>query len=105
VTVTATSKKAGSAVIKNVTTGKSVTHTFTSQSASLCETNAEWIVEDFESGSSLVPFADFGSVTFKDATVNGATGVSGATIINLRQSGSVLTDCSASGTSVTCDYV
>jgi hypothetical protein len=104
VTVTASSKKTGTAVIKNETTGKSVTHSFTSATASLCETNAEWIVEDFEEGSSLVPFADFGTVTFEDATVNGQ-GVTGATIIDLRQSGKVLTSCSASGESVTCSYV
>ncbi|KAM0814020.1 putative Aspergillopepsin-2 [Seiridium cardinale] len=105
VTVTAASKKTGTAVIKNDTTGKSVTHSFTSGTASLCEENAEWIVEDFEEGSSLVPFADFGTVTFSEATVNSGTGVSGATIIDLRQSGKVLTSCSASGESVTCAYV
>jgi hypothetical protein len=42
-----------------------VTHTFSGETAgSLCEYNAEWIVEDFEEGSSLVEFADFGTVTF-----------------------------------------
>lgn len=48
--------------------GKSVTHTFTSQSKALQELNAEWIVEDFESGGALVPFANFGTVTFTGAT-------------------------------------
>ncbi|KAI1845560.1 hypothetical protein JX265_011670 [Neoarthrinium moseri] len=104
VTVTASSKKTGTAVIKNETTGKSVTHSFTSGTASLCQTNAEWIVEDFEEGSSLVPFADFGTVTFTDATVNGKA-ISSPTIIDLRQSGKVLTSCSASSESVTCSYV
>ncbi|KAI0121096.1 acid proteinase [Xylariales sp. AK1849] len=104
-TVTATSKKTGTAVLKNTTTGKSVTHTFTAQTKALCQTNAEWIVEDFEEGSSLVPFCDFGTVNFKGATVNGDTGVTGATIIDLRQSGKVLTSCSASGESVSCSYV
>lgn len=68
VTVTATTTTAGTAVVKNVTKGTSVTHTFTSQSAALQELNAEWIVEDFESGGALVPFADFGTVTFTGAT-------------------------------------
>lgn len=63
-TVTVTSTTGGSAVIENETTGKTVTHTFTGQTGSLCQTNAEWIVEDFESGGELVPFADFDSVTF-----------------------------------------
>ncbi|KAH9889233.1 acid proteinase [Xylariomycetidae sp. FL2044] len=104
-TVTATSKKGGTAVLENQTTGKTVTHTFSSQSASLCETNAEWIVEDYSSGSSLVPFADFGEVTFTGASVNGGTGVSGATIIDIQQSSQVLTSCSTSGSSeVVCTY-
>jgi hypothetical protein len=47
-------------VIKNNTKGTSVSKSITS-TAALCEENAEWIVEDFESGSSLVPFANFGA--------------------------------------------
>lgn len=107
-TVTATSTGAGSAVIENVSTGKTVTHTFSGESNKLCETNAEWIVEDFESGNSLVPFANFGTVTFTGAsatTSSGSVGVSGATIIDIKQGSTVLTDCSASGSSVTCSYV
>jgi hypothetical protein len=87
-----------------------VSHSFSGAQveASLCEQNAEWIVEDFESGSSLVPFANFGSVTFSGASAvkSGATvGVTGATIIDLEQN-TVLTDCSLVGSSgVTCSYV
>lgn len=47
VTVTATTTKSGTAVIKNNTKGTSVSKTITS-SAALCEENAEWIVEDYE---------------------------------------------------------
>jgi hypothetical protein len=65
VTVTASSKTTGTAVIKNVSTGVTVTHTFTGGvDGSLCEYNAEWIVEDFEDNNALVTFADFGTVTF-----------------------------------------
>ncbi|ORY70289.1 acid proteinase [Pseudomassariella vexata] len=107
-TVTATSTKTGTAVIKNVSTGKSVTHTFTTQSAALCQTNAEWIVEDFSSGNSLVPFADFDSVTFTGASVTTSSGtgsVSGAEILDIQQSNKVLTSCSTSGSStVICNY-
>ena len=47
-----------------------VTHTFSGESdGSLCEYNAEWIVEDFEEGDSLVEFADFGTVTFVRKTL------------------------------------
>ncbi|KAF7536000.1 hypothetical protein G7054_g4892 [Neopestalotiopsis clavispora] len=107
-TVTATSKSAGTAVIENVTKGTTVTHSFSGETDTLCETNAEWIVEDFSSGNSLVPFADFGTVTFTDAsatTSSGTVGVSGATIIDIKQDGEVLTECSTSGTSeVICTY-
>lgn len=48
-TVTATSTKAGSAVIQNLSTGVTVTKALTS-TAALQEGNAEWIVEDFSSG-------------------------------------------------------
>lgn len=109
-TVTASSKSAGSATIKNNSKGTSVTHTFSGESNQLCETNAEWIVEDFESGNSLVPFANFGTVTFTGAsatTTSGSTvGVSGAQILDIEQGSTVLTDCSTSGSStVTCKYV
>jgi len=111
-TVTAASTKSGSAKIENLTTGKTVTHSFSGESNALCETNAEWIVEDFEecgSSCSLVPFANYGTVTFSaaTATVNGATVNAGTnpTIIDMQSSsGSVLSSCSASGSTVTCSY-
>ncbi|KAI0376003.1 peptidase A4 family-domain-containing protein [Hypomontagnella monticulosa] len=104
-TVTASSKSAGTAVIENETTGQKVSHSFSGESDALCQTNAEWIVEDYSSGGSLVSFADFGTVQFTGASVNGGTGVSGATIIDIQQSSKVLTDCSTSGSStVVCEY-
>ncbi|KAJ3346016.1 hypothetical protein HDU83_003512 [Entophlyctis luteolus] len=110
VTVTATSKTSGTATIKNVTTGKSVSHTFSNEGSlgSLCETNAEWIVEDFEENGGLVEFADFGKVTFSSAsatTSSGSVGPSGATIIDIKQGSSVLTSVSAGSSSVTVTYV
>ncbi|KAF3763874.1 proteinase aspergillopepsin II, partial [Cryphonectria parasitica EP155] len=107
-TVTATSTSKGTAVIENVTTGKSVTYSFTNTEGDLCEYDAEWIVEDFEEGLSLVPFADFDSVEFTDAyaTSGSSTIEAGSgSIIDIRQSGTVYTSCSASGETVTCDYV
>lgn len=100
---------AGTAKITNNSNGKSVTHSFSNEGSEgdLCETNAEWIVEDFESGSSLVSFADFGTVKFTDASANsGEVSLSGAEILDIKQSSKVLTDCSLDGTSgVTCKYV
>lgn len=66
-TVTASTPFTGSAVIQNLSNGEEVTKAIVSLSA-LCEENAEWIVEDYEEGSSLVPFANFGTVEF---TVSG----------------------------------
>lgn len=110
VTVTAASKSSGTAVIENVTTGKTVSHTFSSGSTqgSLGEVNAEWIVEDFESGGSLVNFANFGTVTFTgaQATDNGSkVGPSGATLIDIKQNGNVLTSSSVTSSSVKVSYV
>ncbi|KAF2759369.1 putative aspergillopepsin [Pseudovirgaria hyperparasitica] len=108
-TVTASSVSGGSATVTNESTGKTVTHTFTAQSAHLCETNAEWIVEDFSSSGGLVPFADFGKVEFTGAsasTGSATVGVTGASILDIKQSGTVLTSCAVSGSSgVVCDYV
>ena len=57
----------------------------------------------------MVTFANFGTVTFTGASAvkSGATvGVTGATIIDIRQGSTVLTDCAISGSSgVTCKYV
>jgi len=108
ITVTAATTKSGTAVIKNVSKGTSVSKSITSSSA-LCEENAEWIVEDFESGSSLVPLANWGTVTFTGALatfVNGSTiGPSGATLIDLKQGSTVYSSVSTTSTSVTVTYV
>ncbi|KAJ5332688.1 hypothetical protein MYU51_015379 [Penicillium brevicompactum] len=108
VTVDATSKTRGTAVIENVSNGQSVTHTFNGGvDGDLCEYNAEWIVEDFESNGELVPFVDFGAVTFSSAsaTKNGrSVGPSGATLMDIQQSSSILTSSSLTSNSVTVKY-
>ncbi|KAL9107937.1 MAG: hypothetical protein Q9227_007259 [Pyrenula ochraceoflavens] len=90
-TVTATSLSAGTAVLENLTTGQTVSKSLTAPSSSshLGGQNAEWIVEDFESGNSLVPFANFGTVLFTGAsasTSSSTEGTSGATIIEIQNS-------------------
>lgn len=109
-TVTAQSTSSGIATIDNLSTGQTVSHSFSGESSELCETDAEWIIEDFSSGSSLVPFADFTTVIFTDVSVTTADGttlgVTGATILDIRQNDNVLTECSTKGDStVTCSYV
>ncbi|GJE98817.1 peptidase A4 family-domain-containing protein [Phanerochaete sordida] len=106
-TVTASSTTKGTAVITNNSNGKSVSKSISSSSA-LCEQDAEWIVEDFEEGNSLVPFANFGTVTFTGAsakTASSSVGPSSANIIDIQQNGKTLTSVSTSGSSVTVSYV
>ncbi|KAI1425614.1 peptidase A4 family-domain-containing protein [Xylaria sp. FL1777] len=108
VTVTKTSTSGGTTTITSG--GKSASHTFSGQSTKLQGASAEWIVEDFLSGNSLVPFANFGTVTFTGATaiINGATvsasSDSPVTIDLVSSSGSVLTGTSISGSTVTVSY-
>ena len=108
VTVSADSLTSGTAIIENTTTGKKVSHTFTNQNASLCETNAEWIVEDFESNGSQVDFANFDKVVFSNAVAtlkDGSTvGPTGADILDIKMNNTIYTDCSADDSSVTCSY-
>ncbi|KAJ4388803.1 hypothetical protein N0V93_006263 [Gnomoniopsis smithogilvyi] len=116
-TVLASATTNGAAHIENLTTGKAVSQAMTvSSAAALCETNAEWIIEDFESCDSSgncpqVPFANFGSVTFTQSlavqggtTVTPATG-SGLQVLDLYQNSQVLTNCAVSGETVACTYV
>jgi len=107
-TAVVASATSGTVTIENVSTGVTVSKALTS-SARLCQENAEWIVEDFEEGSSLVPFANFGTVEFTNAeavTTAGTTvGPSGAVVIDLEQNSKVLTSVSTGSTSVTVTYV
>lgn len=110
ISVHATSIVTGTATVDNLSTGQSVTHTFSEPGLQLplCEQNAEWIVEDFLQNGSQVPFSNFGTVTFSNATAihNGkAVGPSGATIYDIKQNGKVLTHSSDTANSVTVAYV
>ncbi|KAG9029934.1 hypothetical protein FRB95_004730 [Tulasnella sp. JGI-2019a] len=106
-TVTATSTKAGTAVITNNTTGKTVTKSLTSSYA-LCEENAEWIVEDYEEGSSLVTLANFGTVTFTGASAGlvagGTLGPATADTIDIEQSSKILTSVTVGTSTVAVTY-
>ncbi|KAI1114155.1 peptidase A4 family-domain-containing protein [Nemania sp. NC0429] len=108
VTVTKTSATGGTTTIS--ANGRSASHTFSNQRTQLQGASAEWIVEDFTSGSSLVPFANFGTVTFTGATavINGATVQASSdnpvNIVLVSSSGSALTSTSWSGSSVTVVY-
>lgn len=107
-TVTTNSLTGGTATVTNKSNGQSVSYTFSGQTDSLCETNAEWIMEDLSGGSGLLNFADFGS----DFTISGAAALSngalvdttGATIMDIYQNKEVLTSTTASGTNVIISY-
>jgi hypothetical protein len=106
-TVTATSKNSGTVALENLNTGQSVSQTISNRPEQLCLNDAEWIVEDYSEGDSLVPFANFHSVEFTSASaVSGGARLdaSGATIVDISQNGKVLTACSASGSDVSCTY-
>lgn len=107
--VDASSKTVGVATLKNLSTGKTVSHTFTNTPSTLCETNAEWIVEAFQESGSQVELADFGTVTFTGASASGSSGTIGpsnAQILDISpdSGNTVLTNCKAGSSTVTCSY-
>jgi hypothetical protein len=112
VSITVSSSTKGVVVVDNESTGVSKTKTLSAPeaTASLGGQNAEWIVEDFLSGSSMVPFADFNTVTFTGAEATTASGstvdLDDAIIIDIKSGNTVYTDCEIdSSTSVSCTYL
>jgi hypothetical protein len=105
--VSASSRTSGVVTVENETTGKSSNHTYSNASgATLCLETAEWIVERFTTDTathSLIPLADFGNVTFEDATV-GNTGIQGMnfTMFEMITNTSTLAVCEVDGSSVVC---
>ena len=97
----------GVAVITNETKNQTVSQYITS-TYPLCQQDAEWIVEDFDLGGEMVPFADFGTVTFTSATAQRSglpeEGPQNAKIYDIIQD-EVLTSVSIDGSSVTVTYL
>ncbi|CAG8009608.1 unnamed protein product [Penicillium nalgiovense] len=82
----------GAAIIENKSSGQSVTKTLSAPSAdaTLAGQNAEWIVEDFNTGSSMVPLVNFDRVDFTgaQAEAGGAKyGVKNAAVLDIQQNG------------------
>ena len=94
-------------MIENLTNGQQVSQQLSSSYA-LCEENAEWIVEDYEEGGSLVAFCDFGTVAFTNAYATTTSGShispDGAQIIEIEQNGKVLTGVTENSNGVTITY-
>jgi hypothetical protein len=106
--VVSTSPTSGTAYISNLSTGQTVSKDFWNQSVPLCQQNAEWIVEDFSTNGSLIPFAGFSDVHITDSSwvANGtAFGLQGAIEVNIQQNNKVMTHCVVSGADrVDCSY-
>jgi len=104
VTISATTLAKGTVTLENTTTGKSVSKSLSAPSSSshLGGQNAEWIVEDFDSGGSEVSFANFGTVTFTGcsaSTASSSEGLGSASVIDIKQSSTVLTSVTIASTS------
>ncbi|KAJ7890754.1 acid proteinase [Mycena leptocephala] len=109
-TVTATSTTTGTAVVENLSSGQSSTVSLTTP-LPLCLENAEWIVQDFQESTFLIPFANFGSITFTDASATtqsgGTVGPSGpgSHLIDMVQRSLHFASASSAASSVTVDYL
>ncbi|CAK7274701.1 hypothetical protein SEPCBS57363_006297 [Sporothrix epigloea] len=108
-TATAVNTRMGSVIIENKTTAQSVVHTFVGEMQPLCQTSAEWIIEDYSVGGELVGLCDWGRATFTDCEAKQFSGttasLSDATIYDISGNGNVMTDCSIFGNDiVTCKY-
>ena len=108
--VTSTSSTAGTAVLKNLSTGKQVSQALTAPSSSskLGGQNAEWIVEAYESGGQQVTLANFGTVHFTSTSAKTSSGssisASGAQIIEIKNGNTVETGVTISGSTVAVQY-
>ncbi|KAJ5224954.1 Concanavalin A-like lectin/glucanases superfamily [Penicillium chermesinum] len=95
-TVQSSSPSEGVAMIENKSTGQKVTKSLSapSSTATLGGQNAEWIVEDFNSGNAMVPLVNFGKVTFTGAQAEADGedyGVqSSAQVLDIQQNGKIL---------------
>lgn len=107
--VTASSSTKGSVVLENTTTGKSFSKTVTS-SDKLCNTDAEWILEDVTFSDDNTGLANFGSVTFSDIAMkiggSNSSSLEGADIMDIQDDeGNKLTSSKVSGSTVVVTYV
>ena len=101
ISIASSDASTGAVVLVNESTGQLVTQHVSAPNPSsiLAGQNAEWIVEDYESGGSLVSFANLGAVLFSNCIAGDSNGDSlgtdGATIVEIvDRSGNVLTDVS-----------
>lgn len=114
-TATVTSPTSGTLVITNNSKGFTVSQDVTSTSASLCQTNAEWIVEDYGSNE-FDEIPNFQTVLFTSASATTLDGVQvtpgggDATIFDIElfspdfAEDEIMTNTSVDGDTVTITY-
>ncbi|EKM49843.1 uncharacterized protein PHACADRAFT_106079, partial [Phanerochaete carnosa HHB-10118-sp] len=96
VSIAVTNTTSVTVVITNESTGDIITET--ASTGTLCMGEADWVIENIGVDAGLPPLADFGTINFTDvsaATSSGPLDITGATILNIEQNGTVLTSVSA----------
>ncbi|KAM0449947.1 hypothetical protein ACHAPV_006862 [Trichoderma viride] len=117
-TINAYGPSSGSAILDNLSTGQSVSHTFTNADAPpdapLCQKSVDWIVEDYNNSggndTGIVASPDYGTITIRNASAQGSTGKvtpEGGELIELfdTRTSTVLLQCSVENEEVICKYV
>ncbi|OAA81759.1 proteinase aspergillopepsin II [Akanthomyces lecanii RCEF 1005] len=102
--VNATSANSGTSTLENLTTGRHITTPYRNMRESLCQSDAEWILEY---GGDSQTFANFGEWDFYDTSATsrqGSVGADGSRITNVQIDGQTLTNCQANGQGVQCAY-
>lgn len=102
--VNATSANSGTSTLENLTTGRHITTPYRNMRESLCQSDAEWILEY---GGDSQTFADFGEWDFYDTKATsrrGSVGAVGSRITNVQIDGQTLTNCQADSQGVQCAY-
>lgn len=94
-TVHAQSYTSGTTTVENLSNGKSVSQTFTSETNyPLCETDAEWILEDWTQNGQPVPLYNWGTISIFDTIAKNPDGqvtAAGSNIVNININGQTLT--------------
>ncbi|CEJ91864.1 hypothetical protein VHEMI07552 [[Torrubiella] hemipterigena] len=108
-TLSTTSSTSAVGTLENLTTGKCTSHTWDNGPSTLCNSGAEWIVEQFFHGQDQAEFVPYGSVTFTDAYISTDSGAQitpstkGSDVITLKNNGVVRSTCSTSKNTLTCN--
>ncbi|EKM49838.1 uncharacterized protein PHACADRAFT_265552, partial [Phanerochaete carnosa HHB-10118-sp] len=101
ISVSAQNATSGTVVFINQSTNQTVSLLATS--GTLCMQEADWFVGDFDGPEIPLPFVNFGALNFTGASAETPTGsldISGASILDIEQNGTVLTSVLASPSTV-----